>query len=64
VAGVPGNPMATWASQVAGGSGSVQVTSVTASRIVGSFSATLVPIAGGATGNLAVSGNFEIGRLF
>jgi hypothetical protein len=64
VGGAAGNPLAGWGSQAAGGSGSVEVSSVTSSRIVGSFTATLVPIVGGATGNLAVSGNFDIGRQF
>ena len=64
VSGAPGNINAVWASQIAGGSGSVNITSVTASRVIGSFTATLAPLAGGATGNLAVSGNFEVARQF
>lgn len=60
--GSPTSQTATWASQPAGGSGSVTITSVTATRIVGSYSATLVPTGGGATGNLTVSGTFDFGR--
>jgi len=53
---------ATWYSQGQGGTGTVTITSATASRIVGSFSATLVPLAGGAAGLLTVSGTFDFGR--
>lgn len=62
VSGAPGNLQATWASQGAGGSGTVTISTITASRITGSFTATLVPLAGGAAGNLAVSGEFDVGR--
>ncbi len=58
VSGAPGNAQATWLSQ----SGTVTISSVTATRITGSFSATVAPAAGGATGNLTVSGDFDIGR--
>jgi len=62
VSGAPGNLFATWASQVAGDSGTVTVSSVSTARLVGSFTATLAPLAGGAAGNLAVSGSFDMGR--
>jgi hypothetical protein len=62
VSGQPGNLTATWGSQVAGGSGSVEITSVTATRIIGSFNATLAALAGGASGTLTASGSFELGR--
>lgn len=64
VSGSPGNPTATWASQVTGGSGSVTISSVTADRIVGSYTATLASLTGGATGSLAVSGTFDVARPF
>jgi hypothetical protein len=63
VSGLPGNPLATWNSQTSGGSGSVTITSVTAARIQGTFTATLAAAGGGATGTLAVSGTFDMGRL-
>jgi hypothetical protein len=56
------NFIAVWRSDIAGGSGSVIISSVTADRIVGTFTATLVAGAGGAAGNLAVSGSFSLGR--
>ena len=59
------NPFtSTWSSQGAGSSGTVNVTSVTASRIQGTFSATLGPAPGTQTaGNLTVTnGVFDIGR--
>lgn len=62
ITGAPGNATATWGSQAAGGSGSVTITSITATRIIGSYTATLAPVALGATGNLTVSGNFNMGR--
>jgi hypothetical protein len=62
VTGTTGNLLATWASQGAGGSGSVTISSLTATRIAGTFNATLVPLGGGATGNLTVSGTFDMGR--
>ena len=53
-----------WTSGLTGGSGSVIITSVTATRIMGTFTATLIPVpASGASGNLAVSGTFNMGRL-
>ncbi|NOT07712.1 MAG: hypothetical protein HOP28_05820 [Gemmatimonadales bacterium] len=64
VGGAPGNLFASWSSQTAGGSGTVEILSVTASRVIGNFNATVVPLGGGATGSLAVSGNFEMARLF
>lgn len=55
-------PAQQWTSTGAGSSGSVTVTSVTASRVVGTFAATLSP-ATGATGTLsATNGSFDIGR--
>lgn len=62
ISGAPGNAAATWGSQLTGGSGTVIVTTFSASRIIGTFNATLVPIFGGATGNLAVTGTFDMGR--
>ena len=62
VSGAPGNPQATWLSQGTGGGGTVTISSVTATRITGSLTATVVPIAGGASGNLTISGDFDIGR--
>jgi hypothetical protein len=62
--GMPGNLTATWGSQLAGGSGSITISSVTADRFIGSFTGTLMPVAGGATGSLPVSGTFELARLF
>lgn len=64
VSGVAGNPLPTWASQLTGGSGTVTITTFSASRIIGTFSATLVPLGSGATGNLTVTGSFDMGRLF
>jgi hypothetical protein len=62
VSGAPGNLLATWATQLPGGGGTVVISSVTTSRIVGTFTATLVPLGGGATGNLSISGTFDMGR--
>lgn len=62
VTGAPGSLTATWASQATGGSGTVTITSITSTRIVGNFNATLVPLGGGATNNLTVTGNFSMGR--
>lgn len=62
MSGAPGNLIATWNSQSSGGSGTVVITSITAARIIGSYSATLAPLAGGASGNLTVTGTFDIGR--
>jgi hypothetical protein len=62
VTGAPGNLLATWASLAPGGGGTVVISSVTTSRIVGTFTATLVPLGGGATGNLSISGTFDMGR--
>ncbi len=53
---------AAWTSATAGGSGSVIVTSVTATRIMGTFTATVIGVAGGASGPLSVSGTFNVGR--
>lgn len=52
-----------WTSATTGGSGSVIVTSVTATRIMGTFTATVIGVAGGASGPLSVSGTFNLGRL-
>jgi hypothetical protein len=58
-----GNPTAVWRSDLSGGSGSVIISSMTADRIVGTFTATLVPSPGtGASGDRPVSGNFSLGR--
>ena len=62
ISGIPGNAAATWGSQLAGGSGSVTITTFSASRVIGTFTGTLVPLAGGATGNLAIAGTFDMGR--
>ncbi|MCC6318762.1 MAG: hypothetical protein IT361_13860 [Gemmatimonadaceae bacterium] len=54
---------ATWSSQGAGGSATVAITSITATRIRGTVTGTLVPALGGATGNVSiVGGAFDIGR--
>ena len=37
-------------------------TAAVASRVIGTFTATLVPLSGGATGNLTVTGTFDMGR--
>lgn len=57
------NVFSTWGSQGTGGSGTVIVTSVTATRIIGTFTATLTPVSGAAGGSLTVSGSFDMGRL-
>ena len=62
LSGVAGNPIATWNSQSAGGGGTVTISSFTATRVVGSYSATLAAVASGATGMLAVIGTFDMGR--
>lgn len=62
VSGANGNLTAAWLSTLSGGGGTVTVTSVTATRIAGSFNATLIPSSAGATGNLSVSGEFDLGR--
>lgn len=62
VIGRPGLPLARWSSNAPGGSGSVVITSVTPERIQGTFTATLAAVAGGASGTLAVSGAFDLGR--
>jgi hypothetical protein len=56
------NPFAVWRSDLAGGSGQVIISSMTADRIVGTYNATLVPGGGGAAGNLSTSGSFTLGR--
>ena len=56
------SPAREWTSRRTGGSGSVTITSMTASRTIGTFTATLVPEPG-TTGSLSVtSGVFDIGR--
>lgn len=62
ITGSPTSQTATWASQLSGGSGSVSITTFSASRITGTYTATLVPLGGSATGNLTVTGSFDIGR--
>ncbi len=64
VTGVTSPLTSTWSSNGAGGSGSVTVTSITATRIKGTFAATLGPAPGTSTpGTLAItSGAFDIGR--
>ncbi len=54
-----------WASNNTGGSGSVVVASMTATRIRGTFTATLTPTPGAsAQGNVAVAaGNFDVGYV-
>jgi hypothetical protein len=54
---------ATWGSPAtAGSSGSVTITSFTPTRIAGTFTATLAANPG-ATGTIAVTGSFDIGRI-
>ena len=58
------NPLSgMWTSIGSGASGSVVITTMTATRIKGTFTATLVPAAGSTTaGNLAVTnGTFDVG---
>ncbi len=62
VIGSPTQPSWQWTSAITGGGGSVTVTSVTASRIMGTFAATVIGYAGGATGPLSISGTFSMGR--
>jgi hypothetical protein len=62
--GSAANPLAAWTSNTAGGSGSVTITSATSGRIVGSFTATVVGVSGGASGPLTVSGSFSMGGSF
>jgi len=62
VSQTPTDPFAVWRSDTAGGSGSVTITSVTADRILGTFSATVAAAAGTAAGTLTISGSFTLGR--
>ncbi len=64
VSGVTSPLTTAWSSSGAGASGSVSVTSITATRIKGTFSATLGPAPGtSTTGTLTVTnGVFDIGR--
>jgi hypothetical protein len=56
------NPNVTWGSPTNPGSaGTVVINSFTASRITGTFTATLAPNTG-ATGTVAISGTFDVGR--
>jgi len=55
---------AAWTSNTTGGNGSVVITSANSGRIVGSFTANVVGVAGGATGTLAISGSFSLGGSF
>src|SRR5690606_5745778 len=57
---VLGNAIRTWSSQNGGG-GSITVTSVTTSRLQGTFAASLRPF-DGADEVLQVSGSFDMGR--
>jgi hypothetical protein len=50
-----------WTSNTAGGNGSVSLT-VTADRISGTFTATVIGVGGGATGPMTISGTFNVGR--
>lgn len=51
-----------WGGTAAGGSGSVVITSVTSTRVKGSYDVTLQPAAsGGATGTKTLAGTFDIG---
>ena len=56
-----GTPTQTWG--VSGGTGSVTITTATATRLTGTFNATLPPSAG-ATGTVTITnGTFDVGRL-
>ncbi len=55
-----GSQSAGWGS--GGGSGSVTISSITADRIIGSFTASMVANSGTASGPLTVSGSFSLGR--
>jgi hypothetical protein len=65
VTGVTASTSTMWSSLGPGSSGSVTITSITATRIQGTFSATLGPAPGSTTtGTLTVTGGtFDIGRL-
>lgn len=62
ISGPLATPAQAWYSQGQGGSGTVTITTSTATRFAGTYSATLVPLAGGATGTLTVTGTFDFGR--
>lgn len=51
----------TWPGYIVGNTGSVTITSVTETRIVGTFNATIQPSIG-ATVPLTISGDFDVGR--
>jgi hypothetical protein len=57
-----GAVFATWASSLAGASGSVSITTLNANRVQGTFTATLVGLGGLAMGSITLSGTFDIGR--
>jgi hypothetical protein len=52
---------AVWTSNTSGGSGSVTISSATTQRIVGTFTAAVVGVAGSASGTLNISGSFNMG---
>jgi hypothetical protein len=60
VSGIDGNLTHTWSTAV-GGSVTVNVTTFSSTRIIGSFTGTLSP-GPGASGSIAISGNFDLGR--
>ena len=62
VTGSPTSQTATWYSQGQGGGGTVNITTSTATRFAGNYTATLVPLGGGATGVLTLTGTFDFGR--
>jgi len=50
-----------WAANVAGGSGSIIVTTKTANRVAGTFSFVMVPTSGAASGNKTITqGSFDL----
>ena len=59
--GIVSNSTGGWGTAFAGGTGTVTVTTLTASRIVGTFSFDAVPASGAATGTLQVrNGTFDL----
>jgi len=53
---------AVWRSDTTGGSGSVVISTFSPDRIAGTFTATVIGTAGGASGPLTISGSFSFGR--
>jgi uncharacterized protein DUF6252 len=59
--GIVSNTTGGWATSLAGGSGTITVTTLTANRIVGTFSFGAVPTSGNASGTMQVrNGKFDV----